>query len=186
MTNVKREYPEFEVIYWNENGDPSKKITVRPAPFKSKKGGLSEVIHYQEKLLRDFVEHDGRLAHLLVNKSTWENMVKLAAILPVVGQPEPGFDIEAIANSSDLAQLGRIFFSENIKDNLEREKDANGNLVNDPSLIAKIHDINFSATLFRLVREREDESRKVRMAKLEQTLEQIQAEPVSEVPAISK
>jgi len=180
----KREYPTFEVIYWGDNDELLKTLTIRPAPFKSKKGGLSEVIHFQEKLLKDFVEHDGRLANLLVNKSTWDNMVKLAAILPVVGQTEPGFDIEAIANASDIAQLGRIFFSENITDNLEREKDANGNLVNSPSLIAKIHDINFSATLFRLVREREDESRKAQMAKLEQTLEQIQTE--SEVPVISK
>ena len=181
---IKREYPTFEVTYWGDNDEVVKTLTVRPAPFKSKKGGLSEVISFQEKLLRDFVEHDGRLASLLVNKPTWENMVKLAAILPVVGQAEPGFDIEAIANSSDLAQLGRIFFSESIKNNLEREKDTDGNVVNSPSLIAKIHDINFSATLFRFVREREDSQRQTQMAKLEKTLEQMNQE--SEVPVISK
>ncbi len=181
---IKREYPTFEVIYWGENDEPIKTLTVRPAPFKGKKGGLAEVIHFQEKLLRDFVEHDGRLASLLCNKTTYETMVKLAAILPVVGQTEPGFDIEAIANSSDLAQLGRIFFSESIKDNLEREKDADGNVVNSPSLIAKIHDINFSATLFRFVREKGENERQVQMAKLEQTLETLNQE--SKVPATSK
>ncbi|MCC5616381.1 hypothetical protein LC605_15140 [Nostoc sp. CHAB 5836] len=180
----KREYPTFEVIYWGENDEPLKTLTVRPAPFKSKKGGLAEVIHFQEKLLRDFVEHDGRLASLLCNKNTYETMTKLAAILPVVGQVEPGFDVEALANSSDLAQLGRIFFSESIKNNLEREKDADGNVVNSPSLIAKIHDINFSATLFRFVREREDGQRQAQMTKLEETLVQLSQE--SEVPVISK
>lgn len=180
----RREYPTFEVIYWGENDESIKTLTVRPAPFKGKKGGLSDVISFQEKLLRDFVEHDGRLASLLCNKSTWETMTKLATILPVVGQTEPGFDIEAIANSSDLAQLGRIFFSENIKDNLDREKDADGNLVNSPSLIAKIHDINFTTTLFRFIRERDESQRQDRMAKLEQTLETLNQE--SEVPATSK
>lgn len=180
----KRQYPTFDVTYWDENDEPSKTLTVRPAPFRGRKGGLADVIAYQEKLLRDFVEHDGRLASLLVNKTTWDTMTKLAAILPVVGQSEPGFDIEAIAASSDLAQLGRIFFSGNIKDDLEREKDENGNTVNAPSFIAKIHDINFSETLFRLVRERDDENRKKQMARMEETLEQLNQK--SEVPAISK
>lgn len=173
---MKREYPTFEVIYWGEDESPAKTLTVRPAPFKGKKGGLSDVIQFQEKLLRDFVDHDGRLASLMVNKATWDIMTKLAAILPVVGQIDPGFDIEAIANTSDLAQLGRIFFSESIKNNLDREKDADGNVLNSPSLIAKIHDINFSATLFRFVREREDLQRQGQMVKLEKTLEHLNQE----------
>ncbi|MFN6560034.1 MAG: hypothetical protein RMY28_009520 [Nostoc sp. ChiSLP01] len=184
MTNAKREYPTFEVVYWGEDDSPIKTLIIRPAPFRGKKGGLADVIKLQEKLLRDFVEHDGRLASLLCNKSTWEAMTSLAAILPVVGIPEPGFDIEAIANSSDLAQLGRIFFSEGIKDNLEREKDADGNLVTTASAISRIHDINFWPTLSRFMREREEAQRKTQMAKLEQTLDQLNQE--SEVLAISK
>ncbi len=180
MSDRKRQYPTFEVTYWNEDDTPSKVLVVKPVPFRSKSGGLSDVIKLQEKLLRDFVEHDGRLASLLCNKSTWETMTKLAAMLPVVGQEQPGFDIEPLAEASDLAQLGRIFFSDNIKDSLEREKDADGNIINSPSFIAKIHDINFTATLFRLIREREEAQQQERMKQLETNLNKLES-PVVEI-----
>ncbi|ARV58055.1 hypothetical protein BZZ01_04880 [Nostocales cyanobacterium HT-58-2] len=169
------------MIYWGENDTPSKVIIVKPVPFRSKAGGLGDVIKLQEKLLRDFVECDGRLATLMLNKSTWETMVKLAAMLPVVGQEQPGFDIEPLAEASDLAQLGRIFFSGNIKDSLERETDADGTVINAPSLIAKIHDINFSATLFRLIRERDEADQQERMKKLEANLSKLETSPVVEI-----
>lgn len=176
MSDRKRQYPTFEVIYWGDDDTPKEIINVKPAPFKK----LADVIKLQEKLIKDFVEHDGRLASLMVSKSTWETMTKLAAMLPVVGQPELGFNIEHLAEASDLGQLGRIFFSESITDSLEREKDTDGNVVNSPSLIAKIHDINFSQALFRFVREREESQQQERMKKLEEKLEKL------EVPVISK
>jgi hypothetical protein len=57
-------------------------------------------------------------------------------------------------------------------------------VINSPSAIARIHDINFSATLFRFVREREDGQRQTQMAKLEQTLVKLNQE--SKVPATLK
>jgi hypothetical protein len=71
-----------------------------------------------------------------------------------------------------------------MKINLEREKDADGNVINSPSLIARIHDINFSATLFRFVREKGEIERQVQMDKLEKTLETLNQE--SEAPVILK
>lgn len=173
---LKRTYPTFEVTYWGDDDQPSKAILVRPAPFRGKKGGLADVIKLQEKLLRDFVEHDGRLANLMVNPSTWDTMTRLASLLPVVGEPEIGFDIEPLAVANDVTQLGRIFFSESIKDDLERETDKDGNVINSPSLIAKIHDINFSATLFRLVRERDDLQREQQMQAIKENLKNLESE----------
>lgn len=182
MTN-KRSYPTFEVVIWGEDDQPLKTIIVRPVPFRGKKGGLADVIALQEKLLKDFVEHDGRLASLLINPSTWKAMTQLAGLLPVVGESTVGFDIEPLANANDVTQLGRIFFSESIKDDLERETDKDGNVINSPSLISKIHDINFSATLFRLVREREDRIRESQIQNLSENLKSLQE---SEAQAILK
>ena len=110
MTN-KRSYPTFEVIIWGEDDQPLRTIIVRPVPFRGKKGGLADVIALQEKLLKDFVEHDGRLASLLINPSTWKAMTQLAGLLPVVGESTVGFDIEPLANANDVTQLGRIFLA---------------------------------------------------------------------------
>lgn len=173
---VKRTYPTFDVIYWDAEDQPSKIIAVRPVPFRGKKGGLNDVINLQEKLLKDFVEHDGRLAGLLSNNSTWDTMTRLASLLPVVGEEAVGFDIEAIAQQNDIAQLGRIFFSESIKDDLTRETDKDGNVINSPSLIAKIHDINFSATLFRLVRERGQQEREKQLTEINENLKNLESE----------
>ena len=169
----KRNYPSFEITYWGVDDTPSRIITVRPAPIRCKSGGIKDVIKLQETLIRHFVEHDGRLASLITDNAVWSAMDKLAKMLPVVGLEEKGFDIEPLAERGDIAQLGRIFFSENIADDLTRERDADGNIVNSPSLIAKIHDINFSATLFAMIREREEAQQKERMEKLENNLKEI-------------
>ena len=100
-------------------------------------------------------------------------MEQLSRMLPVVGRTEIGFEIEPLALSGDIAQLGRIFFSENIADDLTRERDSDGNVINTPSLIARIHDINFSATLFRMIREREVCQQKERMEALENNLKEL-------------
>lgn len=171
---AKRQYPYFEVTYWGEDDTPKEIIQVRPVPLRSKKGGLADVIKLQEELLRDFVECGGRIGDLLIREDTWKNMQLLAAMLPVVGRAEFGFDIDAIADTSDLAQLARIFFSEGIDDNLQREKDADGNIMNSPSLVAKIHDINFSETLSRLVQEKLEANHQQRMKKLEDKLENLE------------
>lgn len=179
---MKRLYPYFEVTYWGEDDTPKEIIQVRPVPLRSKNGGLADVIKLQEKLLRDFVECGGRTGDLLIRDQTWNTMKKLSAMLPVVGKPEFGFDIELLAENSDLAQLARIFFSEGINDNLEREKDADGNVMNSPSLIAKIHDINFSETLSRLVQEKLEANHTERMKKLEEKLEKLEEpQPVAEI-----
>jgi hypothetical protein len=170
----KRQYPYFEITYWGEDDTPREIIQVRAVPLRSKNGGLTDVIKLQEKLLRDFVECGGRIGDLLIREDTWNTMNLLAGMLPVVGKSEFGFDIEALADASDLAQLARIFFSEGIDDNLQREKDKDDNVLNSPSLIAKIHDINFSETLSRLVQEKLEANHQDRMKKLEEKLEKLE------------
>ena len=174
-----RKHPVFKVTYWNPDDTIKETIEVRPAPLRGKKGGLSDVVRLQEYLIRDFVAYDGRLAPLLTNKPTWDNMSKLASLLPVVGREHTGFDIESLAESSDLAQLGRIFFSESIKDDLEREKDAEGNVINSPSLVAKIHDINFTGILFSEIQARQDKEHKERMEMLEEKLKEASPPPAT-------
>lgn len=172
-SSEKRDYPSFEITYWGEDDTPSKIITVRPAPIRCKTGGIKDVIKLQEFLIKFFVEHDGRLASLITENKVWNAMEQLSRMLPVVGRTEIGFEIEPLALSGDIAQLGRIFFSENIADDLTRERDSDGNVINTPSLIARIHDINFSATLFRMIREREVCQQKERMEALENNLKEL-------------
>lgn len=175
---MTRQYPHFEVTYWGEDDTPKEIIQVRAVPLRSKAGGLSDVIKLQEKLLRDFVETNGKVGDLLIRDSVWNNMKKLSSMLPVIGKAEPGFDIEPLADASDLGQLARIFFSESIGDDLQRiMEDGEVNVINHPSSIARIHDINFSGSLVRIMRERQEEEHQEKMKKLEEKLENLKDMP---------
>jgi len=82
------------------------------------------------------------------NKQFWDNAIKLAALLPVVGQKEPGFDPR---NIEDLDELCRIFVSASTSRQLETGSVIpDGDNVLAPSEIARTANINFIGLLIQM------------------------------------
>ncbi len=145
-------FPTFEVIYWDEKGDEKELILVRPISLNK----LEEVKKLQEILITEYVNYDGCLGTLLSDKSVFETMQKLASMLPVIGKNTLGFEIEPLYEFGDIIQLGQIFFSESITENM-RSQGIKIDKATDrpifhfpehrynptPSAIARIHDLPF-------------------------------------------
>ncbi len=144
--------PTFELTYWDENGNEKETILIRPVPFDK----LNDITKLQEQLLQHYVDAQGCLSELLGSKPVKSLMLKLAKMLPVVGKAEPGFEIEPLYLSGDIVQLGRIFFSESIDENMRSPgiKESpyfdrpvyhfpEHRLNPTPSAIARIHDMPF-------------------------------------------
>lgn len=82
------------------------------------------------------------------NKQFWDNAKKLAALLPVVGQPELGFDPEQI---DDLDELCRVFISTSTGRVKETGSvTSEGKEILQPSEISRIHDLNFLNLLIQI------------------------------------
>ena len=145
-------FPTFEVAYWDEKGEEKEVIVVRPVPLNK----LEEVRKLQEILITEYVNHDGCLGSLLTDKSVFKTMQNLASMLPVVGKEVKGFDIQSLYDFGDLVQLGQIFFSEAITENMKSQGIKTDNITErlvyhypehrynpTPSAIARIHDLPF-------------------------------------------
>lgn len=176
-----REYATFSVIYWGVDDKPKEIIQVRPVALRGKTGMLRDVIAIQDELIKHLVLNNACIGALVNDDVVWEAMLSMAKILPVVGKEKPGFEIESIAEAGDIAQLGRIFFTESITSLGQHETDENGDRpLTKPSSIARIHDLNFHSPLFQYNEERQEALHKERMEKIETTLE---AQQVSEAVA---
>lgn len=152
MAKKKLITPTFEVTYWDDRGEEKETLLVRPVSFDK----LADITKLQEQLISHYVEAQGCLSLLLGSKPVKTIMVKLSKMLPVIGQPETGFDIEPLYISGDIIQLGKIFFSESIDENMRSPgiKDSpyfdrpvyhfpDHRLNPVPSAIARIHDMPF-------------------------------------------
>lgn len=178
-TEQKREFSTFSITYWGEDDRPKETIQVRSVPLRGKKSSLRDVIALQDELIKAMIEHNVCIGSLVADDSVWKNMVSLAAILPVVGRANPGFDIEALAEAGDIAQLGRIFFTESITLKGEHEVDENGDRpLTKPSSIARIHDINFHTPLFKYNEERQTRLQEEQMKRIDNVLQE-QISPVA-------
>lgn len=97
------------------------------------------------------------------NKRFWDNAKKLAALLPVVGQSELGFDPEKI---EDLDELCRVFISTSTARITETGSvTSEGKEILQPSEISRIHDLNFLNLLIQIEEEIQKESTKTTKAK---------------------
>ena len=170
-TKKKLALPTFEVTYWDNSGEEKETILVRPVPLDK----LEEVKTLQEKLIFNYVEHDGCLGSLFQDKAIASTMTDLASMLPVIGKKETGFDLSNLFDSGDIIQLGQIFFSESITPDM-RSQGIKPDKVTErliyhfpehrynptPSAIARIHDLPFF-----------DKFQKVRDEKIEALQEQM-------------
>lgn len=107
--------PTFQVTYWDNSGEEKETITVRPVTLNK----LEEIKELQEQLISHYVEHNGCLGTLLIDKTVFETMKTLASMLPVMGKEAKGFDIQPLYDAGDILQLGQIFFSESIDENMK-------------------------------------------------------------------
>ena len=97
------------------------------------------------------------------NKRFWDNAKKLAALLPVVGQDELGFDPEKI---EDLDELCRVFISTSTaRINETGSVTSEGKEILQPSEISRIHDLNFLNLLIQIEEEIQKEATKTNKAK---------------------
>lgn len=177
-------FPTFEVVYWDEKGEEKETIIVRPVALNK----LEEVKKLQEILIAEYVNYDGCLGSLLSDKSVFETMQKLASMLPVVGKEVKGFDLQSLYDFGDMIQLGQIFFSESIDENM-RSQGIKTDKVTErpiyhfpehrynptPSAIARIHDLPF----FDHYQQKRDKKLQQLQAKMQEELKAQEADTVT-------
>jgi hypothetical protein len=124
----------FEIQYQDENGEVIKidKVT------RVKRQQLKDLIILQQDLLYAFLKCNASVGSLISNNVNWNNMEKIAKMLPVVGETKLGINLKAIED--DLSQLTKVFFTQSI--------DENGSLINSedaykPSLISELHQLDY-------------------------------------------
>lgn len=153
VSYIRRTMPElsrpfFNVNYFNPDGSLQKTLTVTPVRLRPKKGepgGQKQLVMLYQSLLEDFAIADTSIGEMLGDDAVYEKMAKIAAMLPVVGQPTPGFDIEPLFELDDRVQLCHIFFTVSmLPDGSYSYKDEDGNQVGfKPSHIARIHNLKY-------------------------------------------
>ncbi len=176
--------PTFQVTYWDDLGEEKETITVRPVTLNK----LQEVKELQEQLISYYVDHNGCLGTLLIDNSVFEIMRNLASMLPVIGKEAQGFDIQSLYDMGDILQLGQIFFSESIDENM-KSAGITKDTVTDrliyqvpehrynptASAIARIHDLPF----FDQYQQKRDEKLQQLQAQIEQELKVQEADTVT-------
>lgn len=154
-------FPTLEVTLWDESGEASETLIVRPAAFNN----LSDVKELQKKLMEAFEEKNGSLGELLADRVVYADMKKLAALLRVVGEQKPGLDITSLYDAGDIVQLGQIFFSESVSVDMRSpgysEREIEGQTMKLynfpehrqnplPSGVSRIHDLAFFEMLIEI------------------------------------
>lgn len=78
---------------------------------------LKEILILQQALIEDMYDHIDPIkvnkiysGSLLLDDVIWNNLEKLANLIPVVGKKKPGIDLTKLEN--DIPQLIQLFFSQ--------------------------------------------------------------------------
>lgn len=103
---------------------------------------LEDVELLQFEILKNAAELNFCLGDIFKSQNTdfWNNAVKLAAMIPIVGNTEPGFDPKQLA---DMDQLCSVFITTTSGRNFKVGGIDVGDDTIEPSLICKIHYLNF-------------------------------------------
>ena len=123
--------------------DGGKQILIKPVSWKN----LEDVELLQLEIVKAAYDAKFSLATLFKasNRQFWDNAIKLASLLPVVGQKELGFDPEKI---DDIDELCRVFVSASTARQIET-----GSVIPDgysvlaPSEVSRINALNFLGLL---------------------------------------
>jgi hypothetical protein len=124
----------FSVNYYKDDGTLDEVVQVKKVP----RAKLRDLIVNQQTLLHRFVENDACVGDTLVDESTWNLIKATAAMLPLVGREDETLNVERFCE--DYIQIGRIFFTESIKDNGDLDLKDSGFL---PSRICRLHQLNY-------------------------------------------
>ena len=182
----KLRYPTFEVTTWDKKGEAEDTLIIRAAPFSK----IGEVKELQVKLIEAFEEKKGSLSELISDETVYATMLKLAGLLRVVGLEKPGFDIQSLYEEGDIVQLGRIFFTEAVSEDMRSPGYTDIEMVEGqpmklynrpehrqnptPSAIARIHDLPFFDLLMQ-IRNKEESAETTETTKIESSLVEIAA-----------
>lgn len=126
----------FTVLY-----SAGKEVQVKRLPPKQ----LGEIAILSQAIFEKFYEvynySRNCLGDVLGDPSCWGYIEQLAALLPVVGQTEPGIDLDLLGG--DYEQIGRIFITKSINPETgEIELPSEGGTIL-PSEIAALHGQHF-------------------------------------------
>lgn len=110
---------------------------------------LDDVETLQLAILENAYEKNFSLGSIFrkSNNGFWDNAKKLAGLIPIVGNEEPGFDPTKI---EDMDHLFSIFISTTQGRNYKAGSIDVGESTIEPSLICKIHYLNFIQLLVQI------------------------------------
>lgn len=115
----------------------------KPVPWSR----LEDLEILQLKILEDAYEKQFCLGAIFrsSNSNFWSHAEQLAKLIPIVGNDYPGFDLTKITDADELC---RIFLTSTPHRNYKTGMvDLGGESILEPSLICKIHFLNFIALL---------------------------------------
>jgi hypothetical protein len=111
----KKKTRSFEVVYWDEKGDEAGMDIVIPPPLSK----LQDVVKLQKDLIHKYAEYDGSMGELFSDSTVIELIKKLASLMPVIGNDDPGFNVSNLFDTSDQIQLAHIFFTQSYTEETE-------------------------------------------------------------------
>jgi len=123
-----------------------KQILIKPVSWKN----LEDLELLQLEIVKAAYDAKFSLATLFraSNRQFWDNAIKLASLLPVVGQKELGFNPEEI---DDIDELCRVFVSASTARQIETGSVIpDGDSVLAPSEISRCHGVNFIGLLIQM------------------------------------
>jgi hypothetical protein len=123
-----------------------KQILIKPVSWKN----LEDLELLQLEIVKAAYDAKFSLATLFraSNRQFWDNAIKLASLLPVVGQKELGFNPEEI---DDIDELCRVFVSASTARQIETGSVIpDGDNVLAPSEVSRINALNFIQMLIQM------------------------------------
>lgn len=102
---------------------------------------FSDLMKLQQEILADFMEANAAIGLMIQSEKTWNNMAKVASMLPLVGTDDK---LQLSKIEDDLEQICRIFCTESMTDSGELDAFK-------PSLISKLHHFDYAGDLGKIL-----------------------------------
>ena len=157
MTTTKKRQPRrtHEVNYYDPTtGEFIASDMITAAPFV-KWGSIAEL---QRPIIELYVEVGGAIGDLFCHKKFLPLCQQLSLLIPVIGQNRP-LDFQALVDADDWHQIVRLFVSQSVDEEGNRELDDKGEAtLLKPGVIAELHNLNF----YRILIDKEKELQEIR------------------------
>jgi hypothetical protein len=116
---------------------------------------LDSLVELHKNLLVNYIDKEANIGELIRDNESWDLIRTIASNLNIVGKKEKGFDVEEI--SDDLEQICRIFITESMNDDGELNIEEGWM----PSLLAKLHHLDFPMYIKEAVKKYQEKREKV-------------------------